>query len=729
MEPTLLVPGSLKDYFGDEAKNAEYEKIRPIDWITERTAKMLKLTGMANRVQIIKAMTASGKSTALPGTIYTEFITKLGEKKRGLICTQPRVLTAIENIGEITPYFPSLVLGETIGWSTQYNKLRPARWGFLSATTGTLAAQLITMTDQEIMDRYKFIMIDEVHERSIEIDTVLYYLKKFMNRCKDELKCPMLFLMSATFEPEPLLKFFGVDWDNFTYVTGRAYPIETHWLNSSDRDTIYKHAAEIVREISTTDDAGGDILIFMVGKAEIDSTTRELLAILEGLPTDRLFSISALDSIAVKTMDANYYRAIHVPLDRQEVRIKDAVYKPCRRVIICTNVAETGLTLSNLKYVIDSGYNRQVVHFPNYSIKGLVTIPATLGSVQQRKGRAGRKFAGHFYPLYTEETAGHLMPDKFPNLIVDSATPLILAIISEQSEQVGHFDLSKDLDLVDLPSVDAIQETIEKLYLLGIIEFVAPPTSSILEVPKNMIRTTDIGKYAAILAQMIPVESIRMIFAGYGWGVSILDLITIAAYCTVKITRKPPKMSYVYSYAIGGMTDDLKPLLLDEFIDAVIIFKFIDKSLKNGEKNIMSFYYEQLARANITPAFAEEFLSMRDTIIMQCIALEMAIFRGASIFGHDDTISLTTLNLLKFCIYDGFRRNLVHLVDGKYKTLHGGLTVATPAVLHPLKEFPRYFVTYELDLKLNQKHKLYELTASRISILDGFIPVDLEYYI
>lgn len=706
MKPTLLVKGSLKDYFGDPEKAAELERYVPMDYIVERTKEMLNETGRQNRVLIVKAMTASGKSTALPATIYTKFIADSSNKKRGLICTQPKVITAINNIKDITPYYPKLQLGTTIGWSTQYNKLRPLRYGFLSATIGTLMQQLMSMTDQELMDRYKFIMIDEVHERSIQIDTTLYYLRNFLDRNADNPNCPVIFLMSATFDPEPLIKFFDISFDNFIYVTGRSFPIKTHWLSNTPKN-IFEAAINAVKEI-IAGDGTYDILIFMVGKAEIQEVASSLHKLNKTLPANKILSISGIDSEAVNTMNDDYQRAINVPIAVQKIEINGKKVTPTRRVIVSSNVAETGLTLPNLGHVIDSGYNRQIINFPNYNVAGLLTIPVSVSSVLQRKGRAGRKFAGHFYPLYTKETCEVLQKQRFPDIIIDDSVPLVLSIICEQTKLNGKFVMD-DLTLIDAPPTEMLLQSIERLYLLGFIS-----------IKDTTLIATEMAHIVNNVTGIISIEAARMIFAGFSWNVSIMDLITIAAYVTTQQPKNPPNFDKIVEYTV---VDSATP---DEFLQGLILFKYLDKSLKNGEHNILEYYFEQLEYGNVDQKFAREFLTNREKLIMKLISLEVDILKGDPVLNSE--YKIVNLQNLKFCIYDGYRCNLINYIDGKYRTKHGGLEVKTNSFAQ-YKEFPKTIVTSGIKLQINRKNNFYDLKLKYTSIMDGFVPIDNDYYV
>ena len=142
--------------------------------------------------------------------------------------------------------------GETIGWSTKYNKLRPKSFGLLSATVGTLAQQMRTLTDEEISAKYKIILIDETHERDLETDMTIYMLKNFLLRNVNKESCPFVVLMSATFDPDSFLRYFNVQLlTNYIWCRGATAHIEEMWDWNQDRtvNNYTQSASAVVEKI------------------------------------------------------------------------------------------------------------------------------------------------------------------------------------------------------------------------------------------------------------------------------------------------------------------------------------------------------------------------------------------------------------------------------------------------------------------------------------------------
>ena len=241
--PTLLVKGSLSGAIGEKNKH----KV-PIDYIIDRIkSKMyeynrIKPTSVDDRIFIIRSETGSGKSTVLPAYVfrllrgqYTGAKTQLSTA--GVICTQPKILTAQALAWDQAndSNYPDLQLGITVGYQSGPFNDKPTS-GLIYSTAGILLMQFQKWEDGDIMEKYKFIIIDEAHERSLEIDSLLMYLKKFMLRNITNPRLPFVLLASATLPVEKYKSYFGISDDNIIGVTGRAYPIKDIYMTNYTLD-------------------------------------------------------------------------------------------------------------------------------------------------------------------------------------------------------------------------------------------------------------------------------------------------------------------------------------------------------------------------------------------------------------------------------------------------------------------------------------------------------------
>lgn len=787
--PTLLLKGHLRAHSGQS--QTELDEWKPLDYIINWFTQRSGTVGIKNHVLILKSETASGKSTALPPEMYRKLVRGGTTNSRGIICTQPRVATAIENVVEMMKYHStSLRLGETIGWSTKHNKFRPTNVGLLSATVGTLAQMLRTLTDDEIMTKYRYIMIDETHERDLQTDMTIAALKGLLTRQASNPECPFVVLMSATFEPDSLLKYFGVTAvTSFIWCCGKTAHIEEMWeWNQGRIVNDYPRAASTVVEQILRDgvnDAPGqaDVLIFMPGKAEFTETATRLdrLNAAEAAAGRPVFSLLQVDGPAFQTQNRDFMLTVRVPISDHEVIIDGKKLRPARRVIISTNVAETGLTLENLKYVIDSGYNREIEFNPVLKIRALVTKPVPIQRVQQRRGRCGRKFPGVFYPLYPKYIYDRLPTSQFPQILTEDVSMIYLNIMAEQLRGGKPFN-PYAIDMVDPPGPDATKAVMSKLHGLGFValgatwdeEIAANPIAMlvrgvpVVSIGSGATEHTSIGitplGYIARAFNDIPLECIRMILSSYYWGANTLDVIGMAAYLVLepkslvgsRKTKAGGDMkatidwAAVYRTGLPAWSDSgrgsvstlykMRLLVADEFIQGVILFDAIKATLASGP---LKFSLASLRKwcdgCGLSYRGCLDLIRTRDDIINQMIAIGLRIFGDATPLSTCTQNDFTnTIARLKYCIYDGYRANILTLSDGS-TYMAGGTAVITPKLFRDdektrSQEFawaadaakPHRCVYRALSLKYNRATFAFDVKADDISVMDGWVSIDAE---
>ena len=555
--PTLLVKGSL--VLANEAKMSKANRDLPVNyiisWIKNRMPEFgHNKANLEDRILVVRAETGSGKSTVLPVEVFRILRSKttpLSERYIGknVICTQPRVLTAIALANDVSgrAWNPDIILGKTVGYQTGPSSNKPTA-GLLFATAGVLSVQLENQSDADIMSMYKFILVDEAHERSQDCDLMLMYLKNFYIRNKGNKDLPFLLLTSATFDIKRYATYFDISLDNTVEVIGRAYPIYEHWpksdiINYVDESVI--KAIQIHEENIDDSDDKCDILIFAPGMKHIETIKTQLEEKNETYcePNSKhspfLILVINRENINSQADDFNimFIKPHLLP------KIKGKTVK--RRIIIATIVAETGLTVDTLKYVIECGWNKSDEAYQPYEISGLITRPAPKSKIKQRKGRAGRMFPGEFYPLYTQESYELLDEQQLPDFITGGIKKKYLAIVKEQQKQkilmhqFPDFRI-EDVTLLDPPPMESFIMANSSAALLGFIAENAPLPK---QWPPNLsdenlfgIETgfglTKLGHIASNI-NSISIESIRMILLSYIYDIAIEDMINIAAIMTV----------------------------------------------------------------------------------------------------------------------------------------------------------------------------------------------------
>ncbi|CAI2190943.1 1142_t:CDS:2 [Funneliformis geosporum] len=489
------------------------------------------------RVSVVQAKTGSGKSNILPVEMHRYLngfipanveIKKRDFKKGDVICTQPQILTAISLAKDVSSsdYYKDMVLEKTVGYQTGPNSKKPIH-GLLYATVGILVAHMRMSTDAEIIEKYRIIIVDETHERSLESDFLLMLLKNFYERNRLRADLPFLILTSATFDIQRYAKYFGVDPSNYLDVMGRAYAIEIHWPRNVFNNYIMGAVEQIIEiHQNNLDDspAKADILVFTPGAGEAMAICQELVKKLEQL--EKPFLLLTLNREIVAAQRREYHLVFAKPESLPLVN----GHKVVRRVILTTMVAEIGLTIDTLRYVVNSGWHRSRETYQPWEISGIITRPAPQSRILQRKGRAGRLFPGDFYPLYTKNTFNALEEQQLPNIITLGElveTPhainpeLFPAFPNKEAFRV------KDLDLLDPPPPEAFLVANSKAISFGFIEIKNLDRSSSTKA-KPFVSLTLLGEIASRFSR-VPIEGARILFSGYVWNCFASDLVTVVS--------------------------------------------------------------------------------------------------------------------------------------------------------------------------------------------------------
>ncbi len=326
----------------------------------------------ANQVVVIAGETGSGKTTQIPKMCLEA---GLGiEAKIG--CTQPRRVAALSISRRIAEEL-KVNWGREVGCTIRFDDRSSAQTYIKLMTDGILLAE--TQGDP-LLSEYNCIIIDEAHERSLNIDFLLGYLKTLLAK-RSDLK---LIITSATIDTATFSKAFNDA--PIIEVSGRLYPVEVIYApfdaDSEERgDITYVDAAVRAAETALCEPGNGDILIFMPGERDI----RETCDLLEGRfgREAEIIPLFGLLSAA----------------DQQRVFAES----PRRKIIVATNIAETSLTIPGIRYVIDSGLARISRYNPRTRTKRLPVEPISQSSANQRKGRSGRVQDGVCIRLYSEE--------------------------------------------------------------------------------------------------------------------------------------------------------------------------------------------------------------------------------------------------------------------------------------------------------------------------------------
>ncbi|MCP3954884.1 MAG: ATP-dependent RNA helicase HrpA, partial [Desulfobacterales bacterium] len=462
------------------------------------TAKKDDITAAIRRnpVVIVSGETGSGKTTQIP-----KFCLAAGRGIDGLIgCTQPRRIAATTVARRIAEE-----LGETAGQSVGY-KIRfhekAARDGYIKIMTdGVLLAEA---QGDPWLNSYDTLIVDEAHERSLNIDFLLGILKKLLVKRKD-LK---LVITSATIDTEKFSKAFNNA--PVIEVSGRMYPVDVRYLpadqdKDADEQSHIELAARAVAKIQH-DNPFGDILVFMPTEQGIRET-RELI---EG---------------------RNYKGVTVMPLfARLTAAQQSRVFLPARgrKIIIATNIAETSITIPGIRYVVDTGLARISRYMPRSRTTALPVTMISKSSADQRMGRCGRVENGICYRLYAEEDYTSRPLYTSPEILRANLAEVILRMISLKLGNVETFPF------IDPPAERNIKDGIDLLLELGAITSAKPKSRK-----KNTDRfqLTNTGRMMARLP--IDPRLSRMLVAAREHG-CVPDITVLAAALSIQDPRERP---------------------------------------------------------------------------------------------------------------------------------------------------------------------------------------------
>jgi ATP-dependent helicase HrpA len=415
-----------------------YPEALPVSARREEIARAVR----EHPVVIVCGETGSGKTTQLP-KIALELGRGLGAGGKGLIGhTQPRRIAASSVAKRIAEELDS-PLGEVVGYKVRFQDRLQRGASVKLMTDGILLAE--TQTDP-LLKAYDTLIIDEAHERSLNIDFLLGYLRQLLPR-RPDLK---LIVTSATIDADRFAQHFASARGPapVIQVSGRLFPVEQRWRpHEESRDHDLNDAiADAVDELWR--EGPGDVLVFLPGEREIreaaDHLRRHLAAAQRGGPPAEILPLFARLSQAEQ----------------------DRVFTPGngRRIVLATNVAETSLTVPGIRYVVDSGVARVKRYSYRNKVEQLQVEPISQAAANQRAGRCGRVSNGICVRLYDE--AGFAARPRFtdPEILRSSLAGVILRMKSL------HLGTVEDFPFLEAPPKKAIADGYALLAELGAVD-------------------------------------------------------------------------------------------------------------------------------------------------------------------------------------------------------------------------------------------------------------------
>jgi ATP-dependent helicase HrpA len=430
-----------------------------------------------NQVVVVAGETGSGKTTQLP-----KLCLELGRER--IAHTQPRRLAARTVAARIAEEL-RVPLGGEVGYAVRFNDRSTADTRIRLMTDGLLLAE--TSHDRRLR-RYDTIIVDEAHERSLNIDFLLGYVHRLLPR-RPDLK---LIITSATIDPQRFSAHFGDA--PIVEVSGRTYPVEVRYRPVEDADRDQEDAiADAVEELQRV--GPGDVLVFLSGEREIRDTADVLRGRLR-------------QDVEVLPLYARLSAAEQQRVFQRHSR---------RRVVLATNVAETSLTVPGIHYVVDPGTARISRYSARLKVQRLPIEPISQASADQRKGRCGRVASGICVRLYGEDDF-----EERPRFTDPEIQRTSLASVILQMAAAGLGDI-EDFPFIDPPDRRQVRDGITLLEELGAL---------------RAGKLTKIGRRLAELP--VDPRMARMVLEADKLGCAT-EVIVIAAALSIQDVRERPQ--------------------------------------------------------------------------------------------------------------------------------------------------------------------------------------------
>ena len=518
-----------------------------IDEIVERMRE--------HRVLIVAGETGSGKTTQLPKACLAA-----GWGRRGMIAhTQPRRLAARTVAARIATEL-GVEVGAEVGYAVRFSERTSPATVVKVMTDGLLLNDI--QRDRRLM-RYECVIVDEAHERSLNVDFLLGYLRRLLDR-RDDLK---VVVTSATIDVEAFAKHFGGA--PVVEVSGRGYPVETIYRPTDDPE---RGVVDALREIGAAPHATSarDVLVFQSGEREIFETTQLLRREFEGR-----FEIMPLYA-------------------RLPEREQQRVFRPGgrQRIVLATNVAETSITVPNIGYVIDPGFARISRYSYRAKLQQLPIEPVSQASARQRAGRCGRIAPGVCYRLCSEDDFEARPAYTDPEL---TRTNLAAVVLSMRAFRLGDIE---SFPFIDPPNPRAVRDAIGLLHELEALEG---------------DRLTELGRTMARL----PVDPrlARMLVEGHRRRSLAEVLVIVSALASQDPRLRPLDRRDAADQAHAAFVDKTS-----DFLAYVNLWRWIERT---RQENTRAAFTRLLQKRFLSPGRIREWRSLHRQLVLGCRGLGM----------------------------------------------------------------------------------------------------------
>ncbi|CAM0142926.1 Salivary acidic proline-rich phosphoprotein 1/2 [Umbelopsis sp. WA50703] len=570
-----------------------------------------------NDTVVIVGETGSGKTTQIPQFIWE---CGLASPKQGAVAvTQPRRVAAT-SLAKRVAEEAGTTLGYKVGYSVRFDDTSSQHTMIKYLTDGMLLRELLS---DKLLKRYRVVVLDEAHERTLRTDMLFGMVKEIQRIRKEmvqngdkEISELKIVVMSATLDAEKFSEYFNRA--QIMYVSGRLFPVKVY--NTIEPQSDYLDAALVTIFQIHMRRPKGDILVFLTGQEEIEALTTLLTDYAGQLPS----SVQAL-------LPCPLFAALP---PAQQQKVFDPAPTNTRKVVLATNIAETSITISGIRYVIDCGVAKVRGFNPKVGVESLLIHPISKSSARQRMGRAGREAAGFCYRLYTEPSFAELEENTVPEIKRCNLSAAVLQLKATGIDDVLGFDY------MDRPSRTSLSRALEQLYSLGAID----DKGALTQDGKQMAEFPLDPLFSKVLIQSQPYECTSEI-------ISIISLLSVDSV----FFTPPDKRDNVAEAKKRFLHPDGDHLTL---------------------LNVLKSYWEVKGDKEWC---RENFINMRNMKIVLDVRNQLIQFCTRMGISANTTAGTETDSVLKAFLSGFFQNTALLQPDGTYRSVVGGQTIS----IHP----------------------------------------------
>ncbi|XP_072764211.1 ATP-dependent RNA helicase DHX30 [Anoplolepis gracilipes] len=413
-----------------------------------------------NQVLLIEGDTGCGKTTQVPQFIMDNFARSGNATNCNILVSQPRRISAI-SLADRIAHERGEVVGDVVGFQVRLEQVRPKQLGgILFCTTGILLKKLQTNPS---LEGCSHVILDEAHERQIDTDMLMILLKRAL-KLNPDLK---ILIMSATINAHMFQKYFNCP---AVKVPGRLYPVKMHFLEDIERlPSINKY--QLFRYYPRNDDENERLLVDYEKVVQIIkwiSQNKPPGAILCFLPGwNDITKVQDILELLPLEMEKQLILPIHSKVSHDAQRkIFEHTSQDTRKIILATDIAETGITVSDVVYVIDSAIRKESRWNENKDLLCISNRWVSKANIHQRKGRAGRVKPGESYHIITKVDYEKLEPHPLPQVLCNPLEKVVLDTKTYTNEKAEKF-LS---GLLEPPNPVSIHKAVRNLIYLGVLD-------------------------------------------------------------------------------------------------------------------------------------------------------------------------------------------------------------------------------------------------------------------